>query len=169
MKLLLIGLALLVLAAAVLGAKAKGLGASARGEPKARGALTKREQSMYFRLRDALPEHVVFGQVAFSALMTSRDRAVRNTFDRKVADFVVFDRAFQVAAVIELDDASHNGKRLKDAARDDVLSSLGYRVIRYDQIPDAERVKADFATPASVPIASTPPKGVESRPKANAE
>ena len=62
----------------------------ARGQPpQAKPLMTVREQPMYWRLVEALPGEVVLTQVAFSALLTARDRATRNTFDRKVADFVV--------------------------------------------------------------------------------
>jgi very-short-patch-repair endonuclease len=63
---------------------------------------------------------------------------------------VVCDKAFQVLAVIELDDASHKGKTDKDAARDAMLVSAGYRVLRYPNIPDLDRVRSDF-------LPTTPP------------
>ena len=113
---------------------------------------------MYNRLVQSLPDLVVLAQVSFGALLTARAYAARNTFDRKIADFVVFDRGFQVLAVIELDDSSHKGKEARDAQRDALLTQAGYRVLRYPRIPDIDRVKADFAPPP-VPIA---PPGVQS-------
>ena len=113
-------------------------------QPRRRQLLSEREQAMHNRLSHALPELVVLAQVSFSALLTARAYAARNTFDRKTADFVVCDRAFQVLAVIELDDASHKGKTDKDAARDAMLVAAGYRVLRYPNIPDIDRVRGDF-------------------------
>ena len=83
-----------------------------------------------------------------SYVLTARAYATRNTFDRKVADFVVCDKSFQVLAVIELDDASHKGKADKDAARDAMLANAGYRVLRYPNVPDIDRVRGDFVLPA---------------------
>lgn len=129
---------------AMLGALFGG-GSLATGEkPRRRWPLTKNEAAMYHRLVQSLPDHVVFAQVSFGALLTARSRATRNRFDRKVADFVVCDKALQVLAIIELDDKSHRGREFKDAARDKLLQDAGYRVIRYPRIPNIEKVRADF-------------------------
>jgi very-short-patch-repair endonuclease len=131
-----------------------------KGNRKKIGAITARkpvsesEQAMYFRLVKAFPNAVVLSQVAFSALITSKDRATRNHFNRKVADFVICTKAFEVAVVIELDDASHRGRESHDAKRDALLRGAGYRVLRYKTIPDIERVQIDVAgkpAPASHP------------------
>ncbi|MFH0131799.1 DUF2726 domain-containing protein [Variovorax sp. VaC1] len=115
-------------------------------KPKARAPLTAREQAMYNRLVQTLPDLVVLPQVSFGALLTARTRAARSTFSRKIADFVVCDRAFKVVAVIELGDKSKNrtGKSQRDAERDALLIEAGYRVLRYPRVPDVGRVEADF-------------------------
>lgn len=109
--------------------------------------LTEREQAMHNRLKQSLPDLVVLAQVSFGALLTARSQAARNTFDRKIADFVVCDKALQVLAVIELDDSTHKTKRAKDADRDSMLMGAGYRVLRYPNIPDIDKVRADFMPP----------------------
>lgn len=116
---------------------------------KSRQPLTLREQPMYFRLCDAAPERVVLAQVAFSALLTTRTLALRNTFDRKVADFVVCTKAFEVIAVIELDDSSHKGREAADAKRAQLLTNAGYTVLRYRNVPDTEVVRADLERAAA--------------------
>jgi len=113
---------------------------------RTRSVLTANEQGMYFRLIEALPELIVLAQVAHSALLTAKGKGDRNTFDKKRADFVLCDRAFQVRAVVELDDSSHDGNEEKDRSRDAALTGVGYRVVRYRGIPNADRVKADFAS-----------------------
>ncbi|MGJ7524063.1 DUF2726 domain-containing protein [Variovorax sp. GB1P17] len=113
--------------------------------PKARPPLTAREQAMYNRLVQTLPDLVVLPQVSFGALLTARTRAARSTFSRKIADFVVCDRAFKVVAVIELGDKkSRTGTSQRDAERDALLTEAGYRVLRYQRVPDIGRVEADF-------------------------
>lgn len=114
-------------------------------KPRRKQVLTDREQAMCNRLNQALPDLHVMPQVAFSALITAKTRPARNTFDRKVADFVICDSAYQVLAVIELDDRSHHGNEERDAKRDRLLTDVGYRVIRYPQIPDVSKVRADFS------------------------
>jgi len=122
----------------------KNAGTKAGEQPKKRRLLTEREQAMHNRLVQALPNAVVLAQVSFGALLWAGARPVRNRFDRKIADFVICNRAFQVVALIELDDASHKGKEEKDAERDAMLKDAGYRVIRYPNIPDIEKVRTDF-------------------------
>ena len=102
------------------------------------------EQPTFLRLREALPEHFVLAQVAFSAFMTASGYATRNLFNRKVADFVVLDKQFNIVAIVELDDSSHKGKEDKDADRDALVAEAGFRVIRYKRTPDLEQVRADF-------------------------
>lgn len=112
--------------------------------PRACAPLTKHEQLMFFRLQEALPKLIVLSQVSFGALLTAQARGVRNTFDRKRADFVICDKSFKVLAVVELDDSSHDGREEQDANRDKLLTDAGYRVLRYRSIPDVEQVAGDF-------------------------
>jgi very-short-patch-repair endonuclease len=113
---------------------------------RAKPVLTKNEQGMYWRLREAFPDTVVLAQVAFSALITSA-REHRNRYNQKVADFVLLDRSMQVIAVIELDDSSHNGRAEQDVARSRLLETAGLRVIRFKRTPDIDVLRAALAPP----------------------
>lgn len=148
MKSLLWFVVIAVLIAVVIGVmKSKGKsmkGGKGEKDIRAKRPLTEREQSMFFRLNSTFPDHVVLSQVAFSALITSRQPATRNGFNRKMADFVLCSKAFDVLAVIELDDSSHKGRQREDADRDEWLTRAGYRVVRYPQIPDEAKLLADF-------------------------
>jgi very-short-patch-repair endonuclease len=153
MKVLLIVMAVLLVLLAVTTAALKKAAKKAKQVILARELLTGREQAMYFRLLEALPDHVILAQVSFGAMLTAKGVAARNTFDRKIADFVVCSKAFQTEAVIELDDSSHRNKAENDAARDAVLAVAGIRTIRYKNVPDVETVRRDFAAPR--PVATT--------------
>lgn len=113
-------------------------------KPKARPPLTAREQAMYNRLVQTLPDLLVLPQVSFGALLTARTRAARSSFSRKIADFVVCDRSFKVVAVVALGDKNGKGKSQRDSDRDALLVEAGYRVLRYPRVPDIGRVEADF-------------------------
>jgi very-short-patch-repair endonuclease len=113
----------------------------AAGDVRAKKLLTEREQAMFHRLQQAFPNEVVLSQVAFSALLTAKDMPTRATFNRKVADFVVATKAFEVLAVIELDDSSHKGREGVDGKRDALLEKGGYRVLRFKNVPDADAVQ----------------------------
>jgi len=109
--------------------------------------LTKHEQAMFSRLVQSLQpsEFVVLAQVAMGALLVAKNGENRNKFAQKIVDFVVTDRAFNVLAIIELDDSSHKGREKSDAMRDDMLKSAGYTVLRYSKIPDIEQVTKDVS------------------------
>ncbi|MGC4062563.1 MAG: DUF2726 domain-containing protein [Aquabacterium sp.] len=114
-------------------------------KPIAKRPLTDREQAMFFRLQQVFPDHVVLAQVSFGALLNAKTTAARNTFDRKIADFVLCSKAFQVLAVIELDDASHKDRGAQDAARESLLTDAGYRVVRFKNVPNIDEAKSALA------------------------
>lgn len=109
-----------------------------------RRVITNFESKMYARLLQALPQHHVLAQVAFSALITNHQYKIRNLFNRKVTDFVILDHDFNVVVIIELDDPSHLGKEKEDAERDAMLEEAGYRVLRYTSIPTVITLKNDI-------------------------
>lgn len=115
-----------------------------RSPIKGKRIITMNEQSTFIKLREALPEHIILAQVAFSAFMTAQGYATRNLFNRKVADFVVLDRAFNIVAIVELDDSSHKGKEKIDAERDALIREAGFRVVRYKRTPDLVQIHTDF-------------------------
>jgi very-short-patch-repair endonuclease len=108
------------------------------------------------RLQQAFPNDIVLTQVAFSALLTAKDLPTRATFNRKVADFVVATKAFEVLAVIELDDASHRGREGLDGKRDELLERAGYRVLRFKSVPDADAVRRAVRPPVEPPVHAAP-------------
>lgn len=106
--------------------------------------ITRYESKMFFRLKEAFPDHHVMAQVAFSALITNDNLKIRSKFNRKVTDFVLLDRELKVTAIIELDDPSHIGKEAEDAQRDAMLYEAGYRVFRYTDIPNIKCLRKDI-------------------------
>ncbi len=76
--------------------------------------------------------------------MTAQGYTTRNLFNRKVADFVVLDKSFNIIAIVELDDSSHKGKEHTDAERDALINEAGFKVIRYKRTPETEQVHLDF-------------------------
>lgn len=112
--------------------------------------MRRGEQQMFALLSAALPDHHVFPQVAFSALITHAPHiygsyvlAVRRKFHHKFVDFVICDKAtMKVFAIVEFDGSGHNSKH--DGYRDDMLQSVGYRVERFNQRDTLDSVKARF-------------------------
>lgn len=122
---------------------------------KARALLTDNELDFVLRLQEALPEFHILPQVSMGALMEpdlddedivepGRFLSIRGRFAQKVVDFVVVDELYQIVALVELDDQTHDAD--KDAERDAMTSMAGYLTIRYDsrQKPPPEEIRDDF-------------------------
>ena len=79
--------------------------------------------------------------------------SIRGRFAQKIIDFVAQDKKTgDIVAIIELDDRTHN--EVKDAKRDTMLASAGYRTIRWNSKnkPDAAAIRAMlFPPPAASP------------------
>lgn len=104
--------------------------------------LTKTEIKYYYIIRDYLPsKYHLCPQVSFNAIITAKDIAVRNTFNRKYCDMTVCNANFEVLAVIEIDDDSHSSSKVKesDAYRDKILKEAGFITLRFsDKTPKSE-------------------------------
>ena len=99
--------------------------------------LTPNEREFYHRLTRALPNHPVFPQVAFSALIAvdgqisgRQQFAIRRRFGWKYADFVICrPYTLDVLLLIELDDRTHDAG--SDRQRDAITKAAGYQTLRF--------------------------------------
>lgn len=122
---------------------------------RARAPLSRPEQLLYWRLREAFPDHVVLAQVAIAQLLEVNDipnrRAVFNRYRQLVADFVICTQAFGVVAVIELDDLSHqnSGRADADARKSASLAAAGILLLRFNvrSMPTAGELRSQLANP----------------------
>ena len=101
--------------------------------------LTPTEVRFWRMLVAAVPDHAVFSQVAMGAMFKPVSGLSRSDwwsnygrYSQKIVDFVVVDlqtaEIAEIAAVVELDDRSHNAE--KDVARDALMACGGYDVVR---------------------------------------
>ena len=132
---------------------------SAGAKFKRKTLLTPNELEFLVRLEAAAPELRLFPQVAMGALLDpalprSESKAyfrLRGMFSQKIVDFVAQRRSDgSTVAIIELDDRTHGSD--KDAMRDEMLQSAGYRIVRWHSKtkPDAAAIRAEL-------YRSTPP------------
>lgn len=144
-----------VVVAALLVAVVVKKGADASDTPwpfYAKKPLSNPEQVLYFRLCQALPEHIVLAQVGLSRILGVKKGnnfgVWFNRINRMSADFVLCSKDASIVAVIELDDASHEkaDRQAADAKKDKALSSAGIRILRWHvkSIPDEAAIKATF-------------------------
>jgi very-short-patch-repair endonuclease len=142
---------------------------------KAKPLLTANELEFLGRLEAAAPELRFFAQVAMGAMLEPAvprsDRRgyyrLRGMFSQKIVDFVAQGRADgSVVAVIELDDRTHNPD--KDARRDAMLQSAGYRIVRWNSKakPDAAAIRAALLPPPPAAPA-TPHHGARAASKSS--
>ncbi len=121
-SILLLLLAAAFIAAATLGLLKKGRGGRTEHWPVfPKKVLTPVEQQLYQRLLQACPDHVVLAQVSLSQIIGVKKghdfRAIWNRYNRLTADFVLCNKDFSIAAVLELDDRSHDHPARQDADR----------------------------------------------------
>lgn len=111
--------------------------------------MTKREQNLYWRLVETLPDFVIMSQVSIMGVVNVKQEYRRNSYkwtnqiDRLRLDFVVCRKDTYPLAVIELDDSSHDNERqqARDYKKDKALTDAGIKIIRWREIPDAETIK----------------------------
>jgi hypothetical protein len=114
--------------------------------------MTENEREFYGRLLAACPDCQIWPQVPILALVRpdakEGSRAFWLAFKRisnTRVDWAIV-RDLEVLAIIELDDRSHDAR--KDAQRDRILKSCGYRVVRFNSSrrPDPRQIhEAIFA------------------------
>lgn len=117
---------------------------------QSRKPLSEPEQTLYWRLREAMPDCVVLSQVAFSRFIEpkSAQRAMqRRLFSRisqKSVDFLVCLPDFTIVAAIELDDRTHRPD--KDAQRDSIFASANVPLVRLNvgKMPPVDELRALF-------------------------
>lgn len=110
---------------------------------KAKALLTEREKICFARLIQ-VPNCYVFPQVCLGAILQTDGWKTCNRFNRKIADYVVTDLNFNILAVIELDDKTHDNKLDADKERDAMLHKAGYKTLRYRDIPSTKQLIKDI-------------------------
>ena len=127
------------------------------GELKARARrpLSTLEQEVYWRLVQAFPGMVILAQVALTALMTT-PRKDRSRYHHKVVDFVILDKALDVHAVIEIDDASQGSRHTVGEPVKELLEMAGYRVFEFAGVPEIAQLHE---------MVGVPPAAKEDRPR----
>ena len=113
--------------------------------------LTRPEQVLYFRLTNALPEHIVLAQMQLSRFLGVEKgydfRAWYNRINRMSADFLVCGKDATVLVAIELDDKTHEAeyRQLTDAKKEKALSAAGVKLIRWrtTDLPDDTTIRRE--------------------------
>ena len=112
-----------------------------------RRIMTDREQALYHRLREALPDCLVFTQVPLSQVLAVKYRTKNaqvwlKKLSQKSVDFVVCQADSSVLAVIDFDDKSNSsGKHVvRDADTKKALRDARIKLIRARAVPSVATV-----------------------------
>lgn len=146
-------------AIAVLRARSSDATSTGRWPFSLRRPLTEPEQILYFRLCQALPDHMVLAQVGMSRFLSVRRghnaRAWYNRINRMSVDFLVCTKDASVVAAVELDDASHQhpDRVSADTKKELALKAAGVRLLRWNvsALPDEAAIQRSIATVSSRP------------------
>jgi len=115
----------------------------------AKKVLSAPEQVLYFRLVQALPDHLVLAQVQLSRFLGVKKGQPYQTWLNRIhqmsADFVICQKDTSVFAVIELDDASHlkPARIAADAKKDRALRAAEIPIFRWpvNAIPEVQTLR----------------------------
>jgi hypothetical protein len=120
----------------------------------AKKPLTQPEQILYFRLVEALPEHIILAQVQLSRFLGVKKgnnyQSWANRINRMSADFVVCNKDSSIVAVIELDDSTHQkaDRQVADDKKNKALEAAEIKIVRWQvkSLPDVATIKAELIT-----------------------
>ena len=112
--------------------------------------LTDPEQILFGRLRQALPQHLIFPQVQLQQAVRfkrgSWNAAIANRISQLSIDFLIVKPDTSIVAAVELDDSSHERKsrQAADARKVHALKCAGIPLLRFNvrQIPEVSAIAA---------------------------
>ena len=117
---------------------------------KKKTLLEEKEQVLFHRLIEAMPEHYVMAQVRLADIVGVKKcdnwQTWFNKVSRKSVDFVICDKSFVVLACIELDGETHEqaDRKKADNAKDEALQAAGIPIVRIEAnlLPTASEIKS---------------------------
>ena len=104
------------------------------------------EHLTFTRLKDTFPEANVLAHVSLDALLTTKFPRTRRKYQKLFVDFVLLDQDCRVMAIIALGDSMNTRRLSSSIDQDALLDAAGYRVIRYQHVPEYEQLREDFLT-----------------------
>lgn len=124
-----------------------------------RHLLTAPERTLYHRLVEALPDHLVFAQVGVSRVLHARQGPDQTSWHNRIAqlsfDFVVCSKDTLPVLLIELDDRSHGraANQKRDQKKDRAARDAGIRLVRWNvaDLPDRDTIRSALPATASSP------------------
>jgi very-short-patch-repair endonuclease len=131
---------------------AKKKGAETQDKPpyyKKKTLLDEKEQVLFHRLIEAMPDHYVMAQVRLADIVGVKKsenwQSWFNKISRKSVDFVICNKSFVVLACIELDGKTHEqeDRQKADNTKDEALNAAGIPIVRINAnaLPPTNEIK----------------------------
>lgn len=111
---------------------------------KQRAIFNPNEQLTFTRLKEVLPDYIVLAHVSYDALLTTKFGRTRHKYRDLIADFVILDQQYQIVAIVAVDDPVILKRPQQAQFQDALLTMAGYRVIRYEDVPEYYQLRGDF-------------------------
>src|SRR5882724_1163451 len=116
---------------------------------KRKTLLGEKEQVLFHRLIEAMPDHYVMAQVRLADIVGVKKcenwQSWFNKISRKSVDFVICNKSFVVLACIELDGKTHDreDRQKADNTKDSALNAAGIPIVRIDadRLPSTSDIK----------------------------
>ena len=115
---------------------------------ESRAPLTDREQALYWRLRNALPEQVILAQVGLSRILRVQAghdfRGWLDHINRMTIDFIVCRPDNTILAAIELEELSTapGDRAAVEETKAKALASAGIKLLRFRELPSEDELRA---------------------------
>lgn len=152
MKILILVFLVIVIITAVILAKIKSSGKNTKNAPpyfRKKTLLNEKEQVLFHRLIEAMPNSYVMAQVRLADIVGIKKcdnwQSWFNKINRKSVDFVICNKSFVVLACIELDGKTHTqeDRQKADRDKDEALIAAGIPIVRIEagKEPATEEIK----------------------------
>ncbi|MES2072423.1 MAG: DUF2726 domain-containing protein [Pseudomonadota bacterium] len=97
--------------------------------------LTENEEIMYWKLVQALPQHLVLTQISLPRILSSSSVEARSSISQQTLDFLICEKDFTIIAAIEIEEKSPGRSRKQaDEAKKLALEKAGIKLIRWKSI-----------------------------------
>lgn len=119
-------------------------------KPRSDSALRQRavfnanEQATFKRLKEIMPEANILAHVSFDALLTTKFPHTRRKYEKMFADFVVLDKECRVKSIVAVGELNSLKKWKAANDQDALLEAAGYKVLRYQVVPEYQKLRDDF-------------------------
>lgn len=113
---------------------------------KQRAVFTHNQQLTYKRLQEIVPESYILAHVSFDSLLTTKYARTRHKYRNMIADFVILDQTYHIVAIVALTELNTVKRMTAHYYEDDLLRMVGYKVLRYQGVPEIKCLRNDFMT-----------------------